>query len=150
MNEQERVFIKQFSNDPGFKIKDDVIDSELSRLLTESNYEVKFNIEHNSHSDSLIELCENIKKHINLPDDKHVAALFENNDIDEIIGWSILDKGNKPITDIIPTEDLENWEKHIKYNIRGTYGSIEHDEDGNKIIKDIKLTGIDINDVKYD
>lgn len=150
MNEQERIFITQFSNDPGFKIKEDVMDSELSRLLTESNYEVKFNIEHNSHSDSLIELCENIKKHINLPDDKHVAALFENNDSDEIIGWSILDKGNKPITNIIPTEDLENWEKHITYNIRGTYDSIEHDEDGNKIIKDIKITGIDINDVKYD
>lgn len=150
MNEQECVFIKQFSNDPGFKIKEYVMDSALSRFLTESNYEVNVNIEHNSHRDSLMELCENIKKRINLPDDKHVAAMFENNDSDEVIGWAIFDKGNIPITDIIPTEDLKNWEKHITYNIRGTYDSIEHDEDGNTIIKDIKITGIDINDVKYD
>lgn len=149
MNEQELLLVKlqQFSSDQGFKIKEDVLESELSRL-GESKFDVNFNLEHNSHSNSLIDLCENIKKHINLPDDKHVAAMFENNDSDEIIGWSILDKGNKPITDIIPTEDLENWEKHITYNIRGTYGSIEHDEDGNKIIKDIKITGIDINDIK--
>ena len=140
MNEQERIFITQYINDPGFKIKEDVMESELSRL-TESNFEgLSGEIEHKERLSEFVKKANEIIQKPSYKPANHIKVDWLENS----------DKGNKPITDIIPTEDLENLEKHVAYNIRCTYGSIEHDVDGNKIIKDIKITGIDINDVKYD
>ena len=61
---------------------------------------------------TLIELCENLKKAMGLPYDLHVAAVFQDNDHDEIIGWRVLDRENNSVTDTIPSEDIKNWKKY--------------------------------------
>lgn len=66
---------------------------------------------------TLIELCENIAKAIELPQGLHVAAVFEDNDHDEIIGWRVLDSNNRPMSGILSFEELKECEK---YRIQGT------------------------------
>lgn len=43
---------------------------------------------------TLEDLCKGIAKKIGLPKDRHIAALFENNDSNEIVGWAVLDENN--------------------------------------------------------
>lgn len=40
------------------------------------------------------DLCKGIAKKIGLPKDRHIAALFESNDSNEIVGWAVLDENN--------------------------------------------------------
>lgn len=62
---------------------------------------------------SLDELCRQIMTAIKLPKEYHIAAVFKDDDSDEIIGWAVLDKDNNMLTDMISTEDLPNWESYI-------------------------------------
>jgi hypothetical protein len=62
---------------------------------------------------TLEEFCLNIGKSINLPQDYHIAAIFEDNEHDEIIGWRVLDKDNNQITNILQAEELYNWRNLI-------------------------------------
>lgn len=52
------------------------------------------------------ELCKEIAKQIGLPQDQHVAALFENNESDEICGWAICNESNKILKKFESIEDL--------------------------------------------
>jgi hypothetical protein len=62
---------------------------------------------------SLVNVCLQLGKIIGLPTEYHVAAIFQNNDSDEIIGWRVLTSDNKPITPILDIESLENWKEHL-------------------------------------
>lgn len=57
-------------------------------------------------------LCKEIAKQIGLPENQHVAALFESNESDEICGWAICNESNKILVRFESIEDL------FKYNGR--------------------------------
>ena len=62
---------------------------------------------------SLDELCRQLMTAIKLPKEYHIAAVFKDDESDEIIGWAVLDKDNNMLTDMISTENLHDWEKYI-------------------------------------
>lgn len=92
---------------------------------------------------SLEGLCNNIMKKLKIPEGERIVAMFEDNDHDDIVGWAVYDEDG-PITDIMQTEELENWRDHITFNVKGTYSSVEHGKDGTVTLHDIKIEGIDL------
>lgn len=62
---------------------------------------------------TLKELCLTIGKAIELPEEYHIAAVFQDNDHDDIIGWRVLDGDNNPVTKILQVKEFKDWKKHI-------------------------------------
>ena len=62
---------------------------------------------------ALKELCLTIGKAIKLPEKYHIAAVFQDNEHDDVIGWRVLDIDNNPITKILQVKELDNWRNHI-------------------------------------
>lgn len=54
-------------------------------------------------------LCIKIGEQIGLPSKNlHIAAVFENNSSDEIIGWAVLDSNNNIVKQYVDLKDLWN------------------------------------------
>lgn len=62
------------------------------------------------------DLCRQIAKTLKMPREYHIAAVFSDNDSDEVIGWCILDGENNILSEMIQTENLPNWESYILEN----------------------------------
>lgn len=66
----------------------DYVHTELKTALAEEMKKESMEIR------TLEDLCKGIAKKIRLPKDRHIAALFENNNSNEIVGWAVLDENN--------------------------------------------------------
>lgn len=64
------------------------VHTELETALTEEMKKESMKI------GTLEDLCKGIAKKIGLAKDRHIAALFESNDSNEIVGWAVLDENN--------------------------------------------------------
>ena len=42
-----------------------------------------------------IELIKMLEQHLNIPDNKHIIAVFDNNDSDDVIGYVVAEKGKE-------------------------------------------------------
>lgn len=60
-------------------------------------------------------LCIKIGEQIGLPSKNlHIAALFENNSSDEVIGWAVLDSNNNIVKQWDDLRDL--WNEYVGNN----------------------------------
>lgn len=59
------------------------------------------------------DLCRQIAKTLKMPSEYRIAAVFSDNDSDEVVGWCILDGENNILSEMIRTENLQNWESCI-------------------------------------
>ena len=55
---------------------------------------------------TLEKLCKQIAQKINLAENLHIAALFENNESEEITGWAVLDDSNNIIKQYGEVDEL--------------------------------------------
>lgn len=54
----------------------------------------------------LEKLCKQIAQKINLAENLHIAAIFENNESEDIIGWAVLDDSNNIIKEYDEIDEL--------------------------------------------
>lgn len=53
-----------------------------------------------------IELVKMLEQYLNIPDNHHIVAVFENNDSDEVIGYVVAEKGKEGDYPILTSKEL--------------------------------------------
>ena len=53
-----------------------------------------------------IELIKMLEQHLNIPDNKHIIAVFDNNDSDDVIGYVVAEKGKEGDYPILTSKEL--------------------------------------------
>ena len=53
-----------------------------------------------------IELVKTLEQHLNIPDNHHIIAVFENNDSENVIGYVVAEKGKKGDYPILTAKEL--------------------------------------------
>lgn len=56
----------------------------------------------------LEKLCKQIAQKINLAENLHIAAIFENSESEDIIGWAVLDENNNILKQYDEIDELFN------------------------------------------
>lgn len=55
-----------------------------------------------------IELTKLLEQHLNIPKNKHITLVFENNDSDKVIGYVVSERGKKGDYPILTSKELIN------------------------------------------
>lgn len=53
-----------------------------------------------------IELVKTLEKYLNIPENHHIVAVFENNDSDDVIGYVVAEKGKEGNYPILTSKEL--------------------------------------------